>query len=142
LWLEIKTLYDAKEFGLWQQAMGGLFVSSLRIVAGRCLSLAIYMSNKKNTLDSNVNSELAETLGVNLYVELMGSQRYGYPMKVLAVNQRRELATHSLACFERAIACLQSSEDSTEKLEAWSLLIMVGKVSGVSSQLQSYKMQN
>lgn len=128
-WLEIKTFYDAKDFGLWQQALGGLFVLSLRRVACRCLSMAFYMSNKKDIVDHNVHSELAETLGVNLYMELMGSQRYGYPMKLMTVSTKRDLASDSLACFERAIACMQLDESSGDKLETWSLLLMKGKVS-------------
>ena len=136
--LDIKTLYVAKDFGLWQQAMGGLFVSSLRLVAYRCFSLAIYMSNKKGSVDCNVHSELAETLGINLYVELMGSQGYGYPMKVLAVKTKRDLATDSLACFERAIACFQPDAGSKDKFEAWSLLFMVGKVSVVLSYMITF----
>ena len=135
LWREIKTLYNAKDFGPWQQAMGGLFVSSLRIVANRCFSLALYMSRKKESVDCSVHSELAETLGVNLYVELMGAQSYGYPMKVLAVKKRRGLASAALDCFEKAIASMQSDEDSSDKLEAWSLLFMVGKVSGLAYTL-------
>lgn len=132
VWLDIKTLFGAKDFGLWQQALGGLFVSSLRLVAYRCLSLALYMSNRNDRIDCNVPSELAETLGVNLYVELMGSQSYGYPMKILPFNKRRDLAFKSLACFERAITCMQSDKDSRDKLEAWSLYFMVGKVSVIS----------
>jgi hypothetical protein len=53
-------------------------------------------------------------------------------MKILPVNKRRDLAFKSLACFERAVACMQSDEDSRDKLEAWSLYFMVGKVSVVS----------
>jgi hypothetical protein len=129
VWREIWSYYEKKDCARWQHAIGGLFVSSLRIVAYRCLSVALYLSKRvDNTENKLLKAELVETLGVNLYVELIGSQTYGYPMKEMTACQKRNLATASALCFEQAIKLVQSEEDSSSRLEAWDLLFMKGKV--------------
>jgi len=133
VWHEIHGLFLKNDFVGWQQAWGGLFVSSLRKAAHRCLSIALYLSYKtKNEL---VVSEIAESLGVSLYSELMGSQEYGYPMQEITLARKRQIAEAALACFERAVRAEKppkevagdvSDEDETH--DVWDLHFMIGKV--------------
>jgi hypothetical protein len=76
---ELTSLFRAKDFPRWQQTWGGLFVSSLRTIALRCTSLALYMSHKCKASDESLEfvADILEGIGVFLYSELSGSQVYG-----------------------------------------------------------------
>jgi hypothetical protein len=113
----------------WQHGMGGLFVASLRIVAYRCLFVSMYLLNNRNVSDKDLfKSDLAESLGVSLYVELMGSQAYGYPMKGMTDFRKRNLAVASCSCFEKAVNLTEGEGDLSGRVETWDLLFMMGKV--------------
>jgi hypothetical protein len=129
VWREIRNFYEKSALCRWQHAMGGLFVASLRLVAYRCLLLSLILLNDVNLSDKDLyKSELAESLGVSLYVELMGSQVYGYPMKSMTDSRKRDLAVASSSCFEQAIKLTHGDDDLSGRVEAWDLLFMMGKV--------------
>jgi len=131
VWQEINDQFLKSDYISWQQAWGGLFVSSLRQSAYRCLSIALYLSYK--TKKDPLISEITDSLGVTLYSELMGSQVYGYPMQEMTLSRKREIAEAALACFERALEAGKPAEDddsSDEALMAWDLNFMIGKVRG------------
>lgn len=133
VWREIESLYNKKDFVGWQQAWGGLFVSTLRAISVRCMCLGIYILYKKNEQSTEASllvSEISEFLGVTLYSQLMGSQVYGYPLRVLTDQQKREFAEASLVCFERALdASLSPDEQKSDNGQiTWDLHFMIGKV--------------
>lgn len=133
IWTEIEILNAKKNFVSWQEAWGGLFVSALRKVSLRCLSLALYTAHKTDSEESNLISEIAESMGVNLYSELMGSQMYGYPMHEMVPYRKRKTAEAALSCFDVAINVLESGNDksmeSDSARDVWDLHFMKGKVS-------------
>ena len=120
VWREIHGHFLKEDVVTWQQAWGGLFVSSLRKTARRCLLIALYLSYKM--LNDHVVSEISESLGVSLYTELMGSQEYGYPMQEMTAARKRDVAQAALACFQRAL-CVEKSVSGI-----WDLHFMIGKV--------------
>lgn len=134
VWTEIGSLYDKGDFIGWQQAWGGLFVGALRKMALRCMYVALYLLRRHNTEESSegfLPAEIAESLGISYYSELMGSQMYGYPMHVMTDHRKRQLAETALTCFEFAT---EASGDATideveESRQTWDLLFMKGKVS-------------
>lgn len=114
----------------WQEALGSIFVSSLRQIAYRCICMAMFVVNEgpggsKNWL---LISEITESLGIMLYSELLGSQSYGYPMHITPDYKRRELAKAALVCFEHAVEVIQNDTNKDSKI-AWDLYFMIGKVS-------------
>lgn len=125
VWREIHGHLLKEDIVGWQQAWGGLFVSSLRKIARRCLLIALYLSYKMS--NDHVVSEISESLGVSLYTELMGSQEYGYPMQEMTAARKREIADAAQACFQRAL-CVEKSVSGI-----WDLHFMIGKVSPSSS---------
>jgi hypothetical protein len=133
VWEDINDLFDRNDLVRWQEAWGGLFVSSLRMAAYRCLSLALYASYSKadpSSDDKLLRSEILESLGASLYSELMGSQSYGYPMKEMTTFRKRKLAEAALSCFEQAME-LQVSvarDKSCDVQPPWDLSFMIGKV--------------
>lgn len=133
VWQEINNLFVNKDYVRWQQAWGGIFVSSLRKVAYRCLSLALYTSYKEvetTTTDKLLRSEITESLGISLYTELMGSQSYGYPFRETTQCRKRETAEAALACFERAVELVKFEDKFNQSgLVTWDLSLMIGKVS-------------
>jgi len=133
VWQEINNLFVKNDFVGWQQAWGGLFVSSLRKAAHRCLSIALYLSYK--TTNDLLISEITESLGTSLYSELMGSQVYGYPMQEMSPIRKREIAEAALACFERAVEVVKAAVDdaSDDGRITWDLHFMIGKVCDVTS---------
>ena len=120
VWREIHGHLLKQDIVAWQQAWGGLFVSSLRKIARRCLLIALYLSYKMS--NDHVVSEISESLGVSLYTELMGSQEYGYPMQEMTAARKREIADAAQACFQRAL-CVEKSVSGM-----WDLHFMIGKV--------------
>jgi hypothetical protein len=134
VWTEIDDLFAKNDFAGWQQAWGGLFVSSLRMMALRCMCLGVYVLYKRkerSAKESLLISEVTEFLGVTLYSQLMGSQVYGYPLHARTDLEKRELAEASLTCFESAIdftATSTSGQESDSGSMTWDLLFMIGKV--------------
>lgn len=139
VWEDIQVLYSKNDYVGWQQAWGGIFVSSLRIAAYRCLGLALCVLGRREgtSAETILKSEIAESFGVTLYSELMGGQVYGYPMHAMTKYRRRELAEASLACFEHAIEIATRPEETKTDDETtrmmWDLHFMVGKVSALFS---------
>jgi len=144
VWNEIVGLYTQERFSQWQQAWGGLFVSSLRMMAAKCMCLTLYIVQSNFTQStgprrSELIYETCEALGTALYTELVGSQWYGYPMQVMPHKEKRDVAETALACYSRAVseeAVFKSSdgeeneersEDEEETKTTWDLLFMIGK---------------
>ncbi|GKY95338.1 hypothetical protein MPSEU_000495500 [Mayamaea pseudoterrestris] len=113
----------------WQQTWGGLFVASLRIIATRCICLALYILAQDTDVSNNESkqmlSECMECLGVVMYSELSGCQRYGCPMSALTSKRKRDLAEVALECFARADAAL--THDGDIRLHKYGLRFMQGK---------------
>jgi hypothetical protein len=134
-WDEIEHLFRTKDFIPWQEAWGGLFVSSLRQLAARCMALGLYILNQSlghGDLENKVVlSELTESLGMSLYAELMGSQLYGYPMQEMPQGQKRCIATAALACFSHSVHMSRSvnlDKPADMPRATWDILFMIGKV--------------
>jgi hypothetical protein len=127
VWEEIEGLRKNSDLVGWSQAWGGLFVSALRKLAFRCVRLALYILYKDSNPEAakELVSEVTESLGGNLYSELMGSQVYGYPIHTMSLSLKRELAEASLSCFQKAVDAVTSSQD---KRPTWDLRLMIGKV--------------
>lgn len=142
VWTDIEKLFAKNDFVGWQQAWGGLFVSSLRMMALRCMCLGVYVLYKRRERSAEealLVSEVTEFLGVTLYSQLMGSQVYGYPMHVMTDLQKRELAEASLTCFERAVEdSATSGRESDDGRITWDLLFMIGKVRVIESRSHEY----
>lgn len=132
VWNEIDDLFAKNDIVGWQQAWGGIFVSSLRKVAYRCIciSLAVAYKQDNETKNKLLISEIIESLGTMLYSDLMGSQAYGYPMHVVPTLLKREQFLTSLACFERAVEMTHELEkEKGDGRITWDLFFMMGKVS-------------
>lgn len=136
VWRHLRALDQHSEYVRWQEGWGGIFVSALRKLALRILSVAIFTMQcrpKLDTDDKGLISELCESLGIVLYSDLMGSQNYGFPMRPMGLKRKRELATVAGACFRAAADVLEAPVDSAESDEdqaTWDLLFMAGKVRG------------
>lgn len=133
VWKEIDDLNTKNDHAGSQQAWGGLFVSSLRIMAVRCMCMGVYIlykQSERSVEDSLLVSEMTEFLGITLYSQIMGSQVYGYPLHVLGDQRKRELAEASLACLECALQsnATPDSQDSDNGRITWDLLFLIGKV--------------
>jgi hypothetical protein len=133
-WYEIEKMRQRGDYIGWQQAWGSLFVSALRKIAFRCVRLALYILYCRDSPEDHVLvSEVVESLGVHFYTEIMGSQRYGYPMQKMTDYQKRELALVALSCFDTAaVVAANTSEDTTIR-PTWDLKLMIGKVRDRSS---------
>jgi hypothetical protein len=141
IWKDIEEKRSNDIVG-WQQACGGLFVSSLRKVALRCMCLGLrvlYMRDKASVESNARESEMMELMGVSLYAELMASQRYGFPMQELTNWSKRELAEAARDCFVKSLeAGSRDDSDNNSQESVWDLDFMIGKVSalaGMSSSL-------
>jgi hypothetical protein len=129
VWSEIEHLRLKPDHNAWQHAWGGLFVSALRSIASRCAQLAVYSLHKRRA-DADLQielSEIMESMGIFFYTDLMASQRYGYPMRLLTPSSKRQIAESSLACFERSIETASSNGEILRT--SWDLKLMMGKVS-------------
>lgn len=132
VWREIGSLYDKEDFVGWQQAWGGLFVGALRKMALRCMYIALYLLRRETpgqTAEEFLTAEIAESIGVSFYSELMGSQMYGFPMHVMTDHRKRQLAETALACFQFAIDASETTtiDEDEETRQTWDLLFMKGK---------------
>jgi hypothetical protein len=129
---DLGLLFSQGGFAKWQYSWGGIFVSSLRKIARRCLCMALYLAQKdSNEPDKNLFvAEITESLGVLLYSELSCSQTYGFPIHAMPFVRKRELATAALACFQTSgIAASDSSETKNAGRVTWDIHFMQGKVS-------------
>jgi hypothetical protein len=129
---EIRCLEANGKLAEWQIAWGGLFVSSLREIAHRCLVFAlcvVYRHRSRNAQQSQhaLVAQIAETQGSLLYSELSGSQVYGYPMHTMPQLLKREIARAAIVCFEESIDNLSFVNDKDCK-GTWDLKFMIGKV--------------
>jgi hypothetical protein len=134
----IDDLFDADKVIEWQTAWGGVYVSSLRKIARRCICMSLFVASKREDRQKNhlLVSEIIESLGIMSYSELMGSQTYGFPMHVTPDYNKREQATSALACFECTVATIERNEDQNHGRVTWDLYFMIGKVSERQNQLQ------
>jgi hypothetical protein len=131
-WREIDRYLTDKEFVLWQQAWGGLFVSCLRTVGIRCMCLALYILYKRidsgcdmGDDDKQLVAQIRESLGTCTYSHLVGGHVYGYPIISMTPHQKREIADTSLACF---LSSTSEEEGKETQRGDWDILFMVGKV--------------
>ena len=128
IWNEIEQLHLKADHSAWQQAWGGLFVSALRNIASRCAQIAVYILHKNRADDDLqiVQSEIMESMGIFFYTDLMASQLYGYPMRLLTQDSKRQIAEASLSCFERSVETASSKDEVLRT--SWDLKLMIGKV--------------
>jgi len=127
IWHNIRSKYDMGKLAEWQQAWGGLFVSALLHMAKKCLRVASFLAERKK---ENMYCEISESLGTMFYMELMGSESYGYPLCVLADRSKREKAKLALSYFERAISATSAPDDSNQddsNVVLWEVQFMIGK---------------
>lgn len=127
---ELVGLHDRKEFVRWQNAWGGLFVSSIRILAARCFGAGLFFASKQtpwNKDDRVIISEMCESLGALMYSSLSGAQVYGYPMHAMSDKERRQVAERCLKCFRGAVK-LTGGSTKNENRSTWDLKFMIGKV--------------
>lgn len=136
VWKQLEALYQRGDYVAWQEGWGGMFVCALRKLAIRLESVALYVLQskaKKSMEDKVLFSELSESLGIIFYSALMGSQSYGYPMHVMALKRKRDLAVLARVCFAAAANVAQEpvGDDGScgEDHATWDLDFMVGKVS-------------
>jgi hypothetical protein len=132
---EITRLYREQKYGIWQQVWGGLFVSSLRVLARRCMSVALYISYEglDRTLgkgDDSLSAEICESLGTYMYSDVSGSQIYGYPMRSSTDVWKREHADLALKFYNQALLLQRDSNGGKDDAVPvdWDLLFMIGKV--------------
>ena len=144
IWEEIEILFREEKLDDWQQALGGLFVSSLRVVSIRLMSVALFiirLNGKQSEKGQVMDPELCEALGTVHYGKLMASQEYGYPMHRHAPQTKRELAEVAKICFEKAASQVNESTDDSASASTgqatWDLLLMVGKVSHGQSNFEA-----
>jgi len=128
IYKDISELSAKKDFARWQSAWGGLFVSSLRKIAIRCLCIALCLAYEKTDSEAGqiLVSEISEAIGIILYSELSGAQVYGYPMHSMSTMRKRSVAEAALACFTRAVEVLDLTKDKQER--TWDMRFMIGKV--------------
>lgn len=135
VWKKIDSFHGKGDILAWQEAWGGMFVFTLRKIAVRFLLIALYLLRSKDTPTSDdkvLMSELCESLGVLFYSDLICSQNYGYPMRVMGIKRKRELATTAKICFEASVEFVNEPEktnDGNEEVHTtWDLIFMLGKV--------------
>lgn len=127
IWYLIQSKYNEGKFVEWQQAWGGLFVSSLLYMSKKCLRVALFLADR---MKENMYSEISESLGTLLYSRLMGSESYGYPLSPLSDIEKRQKAKLALLCFERAISSsstLNKSNNDESTVVTWEVQFMIGK---------------
>jgi len=132
-WKEIDSKYDEGKYLEWQEACGGLFISALRNLSIRFLCVALYILQSKPEIDSNIKvllSDVCETLGNKFYSEMMTSQKYGWPMRVVTSERKRDIAVIAKACYLASIKHADDSideGDNSDDHSTWDLQFMVGK---------------
>jgi bacterioferritin (cytochrome b1) len=138
IWEDIDSKYDRGNVLEWQEACGGIFVRALRNLSIRFMCVALYILQSKTEISSDhkvLLSDVCETLGNNFYSELMASQNYGWPMRVMTAKRKRELSATAKSCFQASIKHADDSVEADDDIDdhsTWDLLFMVGKVSEVT----------
>jgi hypothetical protein len=138
IWNEIDSKYEKGNFLDFQEACGGVFVTALRNLAVRFMCVALYILQTKAERSSDLKvllSDVCETLGNNFYSALMASQSYGWPMRVLTIQRKRDLATMAKSCFQASIKHADDSVEEDDNLDdhsTWDLQFMVGKVRAIT----------
>ena len=141
---EVTRLFRNKELDLWQHSWGGLFVSSLRSLARRCMAIALYVAYKEldksvEPGDNRLSAEICESLGTFMYSEVSGSQIYGYPMRTLNQSRKRKFADLAATFYNEALS-LQKTRPQKDKATVsadWDILFMIGKVRNFECQSNS-----
>jgi hypothetical protein len=129
----IDRKFDEKKFALWQEAWGGVFVAALRKLSLRCLGIALYILQTKESRsfpETIRAAEMCEAFGVAIYGNLMASQKYGYPMHSITTKEKRDFAVAAKTCFEASVELVDTSttqDDASDDRTTWDLLLMVGK---------------
>lgn len=126
---EITGLLGTQDYTRWQQAWGGIFVSSLRLIAVRCLCMALFFLFREGDDDHTEDTkrlvaDIFELLAVGMYSEASCSQVYGYPMQQMSSARKRDGVSAALTFFTKAIATLQ---DVDKQEPIWELRFMQGK---------------
>ena len=131
---EITRLFRDQHFGMWQQSWGALFVSSLRVLARRCMSVALYVGYRRldktiESGDERLSAEICESLGTFMYTEISGSQIYGHPMRTMTEVWKRDHAEAALKFYTQALALQNRStgKDGKTNMTDWDLLFIIGK---------------
>eukprot|EP00978_Attheya_sp_CCMP212_P004084 scaffold8837_cov54-Attheya_sp.AAC.2 len=127
VWHEIEKQHSKGNYGKWQRYWGGIFVYALRAMASRCQRVSLYLSKKQHNDKGggeNLISEVAESIGISLYGELMGSNTFGYPIYRMPDYKKREVAMCAIGHFQHAIFVLAEQDNND-----WELYFMVGKAS-------------
>ena len=129
VWRELDELFAGGDFVKWQRAWGGLFVSALRQLAVRFLCVALYVVHCEDEEDVLV-SEICETMGLLFYSQMLASQTYGYPMRVMTDHDKHGLAVAAKECFTCAVKSLDTGGKGGGSVAraTWDLLFMIGKV--------------
>mmetsp|Transcript_19287 Transcript_19287/g.34947 ORF Transcript_19287/g.34947 Transcript_19287/m.34947 type:complete len:2537 (-) Transcript_19287:2523-10133(-) len=125
VWHEIEKQYSKGNYGKWQRYWGGIFVYALRAMASRCQRVSLYLSKKQHNDKGggeNLISEVAESIGISLYGELMGTNTFGYPIYRMPDYKKREFAMCAIGHFQHAIFVLAEQDNND-----WELYFMVGK---------------
>lgn len=125
---ELEIKFKEGNFVSWANSWAGMFVLALRKMKIRSLLVARYLA-KKNKQNGELHpSDISEDLGTALYVDLVGSTRYGYPIRAMSDYEKREVAQSAKSFFEETIA-LSTSTDFSCKCETvlWENQFMIGK---------------
>jgi len=125
-WKKIESKFHEGNYVHWANSWAGLFIMALRTMRARALLVARYLAKKGQK--GMHPSEVSEDIGTALYGDLMASTVYGYPMQVMTLYEKRQIAEHSLLALQEAIQ-LSTSSDYTQKSQTicWEIQFMTGK---------------
>ena len=125
---DLDAKYEAGDYISWANGWAGMFVLALRRMKLRALCVARYLAMTKKDNIGMHPSEVSEDIGTALYAELVGSTSYGYPMKVMGMHEKREIASTAKFFFEEAVR-LSTSDNFNCKCETvlWENQFMIGK---------------
>eukprot|EP00529_Nitzschia_sp_RCC80_P002239 CAMPEP_0113477134 /NCGR_PEP_ID=MMETSP0014_2-20120614/20044_1 /TAXON_ID=2857 /ORGANISM="Nitzschia sp." /LENGTH=1982 /DNA_ID=CAMNT_0000370205 /DNA_START=75 /DNA_END=6023 /DNA_ORIENTATION=- /assembly_acc=CAM_ASM_000159 len=130
---DIDRKFNENKFVLWQEAWGGIFVAALRSMSLRCLGIALYILQTKESRsfpETIRAAEMCEAFGVAIYGNLMANQTYGYPMRSITTKEKRDIAVTAQICFDVSIELVDTSttqDDASDDRTTWDLDLMVGK---------------
>lgn len=126
-WNDLHRRFENGKYVSWQTAWGGIFVSSLREIAFRCLQLALVSAYKATCPDPILISEIVETMGLNFYVEISASQVYGFPMHTMPESRKRTHSQACLSCMEHVVETRRSANRTEGTHLVWDIYFMIGK---------------
>ena len=91
--------------------------------------MALYVVRCEDEEDVLV-SEICETMGLLFYSQMLASQTYGYPMRVMTDHDKHGLAVAAKECFTCAVKSLDTGGKGGGSVAraTWDLLFMIGKV--------------